>query len=452
VSDGMLTAYRVVAERGDGVVVCADSEDALALLPDNCCHAIVTDPPYGLAFMGRKWDGDVPGPGVWQQCLRVAVPGAHLLAFGSARTHHRLWAAIEDASWGIRGTLTWHYGQGFPKGGDVSKGIDKAAGAERELGPKRVSADGTVAHDGAGKRHSGYERPWRSNPEAVDRNTRVSYPATEDAKKWAGWQANVKPATEFVCLARKPMSEKNLAANVLRWGTGALNIGGRRVGTAQTVTRVAETRFDGSHYAHGQAYRPPFVREYANPPGRVPADLLLSHHPACRVRDCHRDCPVRILDEQSGELTSGRMRAGTQRTTGGGYSGGFPGCATEHDTPGDTGGASRFFPTIECADEDLDFIRFRYCPKASRSERTCGGAVVNRHPTVKPIALMRWLVGLVARPGQMVLDPFAGSGTTGIAAAREGLRYILIEQDAGHAATARKRIAGGPLLAGGEGE
>jgi len=116
--------------------------------------------------------------------------------------------------------------------------------------------------------------------------------------------------------------------------------------------------------------------------------------------------------------------------------------------PGDTGGASRFFPTIEWTGEDLDFIRFRYCPKASRSERTCGGAVENRHPTVKPVALMRWLVGLVARPGQLVLDPFAGSGTTGIAAAREGLRYILIEQDAGHAATARKRIAGGPLLAG----
>ena len=213
-----------------------DCLDVLKTLADCSIDAIVTDPPAGIAFMNREWDRDKGGKADWiqwmqsvaDQCLRVIKPGGHALVWAIPRTSHWTGTAWEDAGWQPRDKIYHVFGSGFPKSLDVSKAIDKTAGAERELGPKRVSADGTVAHDRAGARHEGYERPWRSDPDAVDRNTRVSYPATEAAKQWEGWGTALKPAAEEWWLFRKPLIG-TVAANVLEHGTGGLNIDGCRV-------------------------------------------------------------------------------------------------------------------------------------------------------------------------------------------------------------------------------
>ena len=201
-----------------------DCLDVLKTLADCSVDAIVTDPPYGLSFMGKRWDYDVPTEAVWVECLRVLKPGGHLLAFAGTRTQHRMAARIEDAGFEIRDMIAWVYGSGFPKSLDISKAIDKAAGAEREV-VGSYKATGTARnskHIGA-KTHAAigeYERD-------VDCIFQTA-PATEAAKQWEGWGTSLKPALEPITLARKPLIG-TVAANVLEHGTGGLNIDGCRV-------------------------------------------------------------------------------------------------------------------------------------------------------------------------------------------------------------------------------
>ena len=192
-------------------------------MPDNSVDAIVTDPPYGISFMAKKWDYDVPKVDVWQEAMRVLKPGGHALIACGTRTQHRMVCNIEDAGFEIRDVVSWIYGSGFPKSLNVSKAIDKAAGAEREdMGPTPYANKGRTNNNNA------YGEPTASNQE------RITAPATEAAKQWDGWGTALKPACEFFTLARKPLSEKTVAANVLKWGTGGINIDGCRVGTEET--------------------------------------------------------------------------------------------------------------------------------------------------------------------------------------------------------------------------
>src|ERR1019366_3729378 len=205
--------------------------------------AVVTDPPYGLGFMGKQWDDLPPGLPWAQECLRVLKPGGHLLAFGGTRTSHRLACAVEDAGFEIRDSITWLYGSGFPKSLDVSKAVDKAAGAERE-----VTGTRTVSRDLA---RNGVKGDLLISPGAVHAtDISVTAPATDAAKQWDGWGTALKPAHEPIVVARKPLGG-TVAANVLAHGTGALNIDGCRVGyePADLATRTART---GSHA--GEAY------------------------------------------------------------------------------------------------------------------------------------------------------------------------------------------------------
>lgn len=319
--------------------------------------SIVTDPPYGLSFMGKEWDHQVPGCEYWSKLLDVAKPGAYLLAFGGTRLYHRLAVAIEDAGWEIRDCLSWLYGTGFPKSLDVSKAIDKAAGAEREI---------------IGVRHKRSPNSKYGNGAGTNLETLETVPATDDAKRWQGWGTALKPAWEPIIMARKPF-KGSVAANVLQHGTGALNI-------------------DGCRTAEGT--------------GRWPANLMLD------------GVAGNLLDEQAGERGGGfgargqgGRTYGTNRTFQGdlrtvGY--------------GDSVGASRFF----------------YCPKASKQDRGEG----NNHPTVKPHELMRHLCRLVTPIEGSVLDPFAGSGSTGVAAIAEGFSFVGIELDESYADVARKRL------------
>lgn len=235
--------------------------DCLAVLKTmepNSVDSIVTDPPYGLSFMGKEWDHGVPGVEFWKEALRVAKPGCHLLAFGGTRTYHRLACAIEDAGWEIRDCVMWVYGSGFPKSLDVSKAIDKAAGAERGTAYK-THGNNKVFGKGKGGKVAGIDR----TPGAV-----LSDPhATESAKKWQGWGTALKPAWEPIIVARKPLIG-TVANNVLKHGTGAINVDGCRVGTEDKLVRPAIQR------GKDEAIFPLGAGNQTEPTGRFPANVI----------------------------------------------------------------------------------------------------------------------------------------------------------------------------------
>jgi DNA modification methylase len=454
-----------------------DCLDVLRELPDASVDAVVTDPPYGIGFMGKEWDqpgrygserknGGTPGlhrrvgkydhqrtnlragameagrydftaNGKFQQwckawaaeCLRILKPGGHLVAFGGSRTWHRLAGGVEDAGFEIRDSITWLYGSGFPKSLDVSKAIDKAAGAEREVIGPGINHAAKVKHGGT----------WTGGVYAQDPYTGaqgpvVTAPATEDAARWQGWGTALKPAFEPIVVARKPLTG-TVAANVLEHGTGALNIDACRIG--------GEVRTFGGQERERQTSQSigAFSGERAEVTvaGRWPTNVLLTHSPMCEVcecgergphpvtddcrieLDCVTGCPILALDQQTGTTTS---RIGRPRAAAAGHGWGMTATGTEYD---DTGGPSRFFPA------------FRYEAKAPTSERPRDGDTA--HPTVKPLDLMRWLVRLVTPTGGVVLDPFAGSGTTAEACVTEGFRCIAIEREADYLPLIVQRLA-----------
>jgi len=388
-------------------VILGDCLEVMRHLPDASVDAVVTDPPAGIAFMGKEWDKDKGGRDQWvawmtevaRECLRVIKPGGHALVWAIPRTSHWTGWAWDNAGWEPRDKVVHLFGSGFPKSLDVSKAIDKAAGAERtkRLAPKAghenfVGRDNMKAlrESGVLSGAGGFSRPWMHDPQKVEDAHWNFAPATPAAQQWQGWGTALKPAAEDWWLFRKPLIG-TVAANVLTHGTGAINVDGCRVSHTEAC-RMMAPQVNGLHNEKlRQGGRHKEVLEL-KPDGRWPANVALDEEAAA------------MLDEQ-------------------------------------TGGASRFF----------------YCAKASRGEREAGleglprrqqdesrdpdapgannprnrggGGRGNHHPTVKPLALMRWLVRLVTPPGGLVLDPFAGSGTTGLAARAEGFRSVLIERE-----------------------
>lgn len=401
-----------------------DCLDVLATLPDASVHAVVTDPPYELAFMGRSWDasGVAFNPALWGECLRVLKPGGHLLAFGGTRTWHRLTCAIEDAGFEIRDSIAWLYGSGFPKSHDVGKAIDRAAGAERPVvgvNPNHRPASGVE--------YAGIYTGGNTG------SAQITVPATDAARQWQGWGTALKPAHEPIVVARKPLAG-TVAANVLEHGTGALNIDGCRVvATDKAKFPAGYSKATGAAYAQDEYSKSWTAGEDTNPGARWPSNVVFTHSADCAER-CVAGCPVAELDGQSGTLTSGanptRRSSDKFRDAYGDFTG------QERCTPArgaDRGGASRFFPV------------FRWEAKAPPSERpNVNGAA---HPTVKPLALMRWLLRLVTPPGGTVLDPFLGSGTTAQAARAEGFQCIGIERDETYLPLIRARLSGRPQQA-----
>jgi DNA modification methylase len=404
----------------------ADCLDHMRTMADNAVDAVVTDPPYGLTFMGKDWDKGVPGEVFWREALRVAKPGAHLLASGGTRKFHRLTCAIEDAGWEIRDCIMWVYGSGFPKSLDVSKAIDKAAGAEREC----TREPGRILKRGAAM-----------DSIASTERARFDTPATDLARQWQGWGTCLKPAFEPIILARKPL-DGTVASTVAKWGTGGLNVDGCRV---EITERLPEYRTKGGNHDSPVAFGWNGEREI---PEGERAQSSVRHRASGRF-------PANLVHDGSEEVLAGFPDihgAGGPRDAKGlcGVSGNlFKMAGGDGHRFGDSGSAARFF----------------YCAKASRGEREAGlreahaamrndgrvteidnpyqrGKVLkNHHPTVKPISLMRWLVRLVTPPDGLVLDPFTGSGTTGCAAVLEGKRFIGCELSAEYADIARDRIA-----------
>ena len=418
-----------------GCLLCGKAEKVLPLLPDCCVDAVVTDPPAGIGFMNRAWDHDKGGRDSWidwmagiaAECLRVLRPGGHALVWALPRTSHWTATAWEDAGFEVRDRISHLFGSGFPKSLDVGKAIDKAAGAERA----KVQPGNPPAY----QRSVGTRRPWMDEPDH-----RIDGPAaiTDAAKQWQGWGTALKPACEDWWLLRKPLAEPTVAANVLKHGTGAINVDAARVGMEVESWPVSRSYAPGTMHPGGHGEKQMLG---SCPPGRFPAN---------------------VIHDGSDEVLAGfpETESGAGIKTVAGSNGGGRNAFNDYRRPvggdafvSDSGSAARFF----------------YCAKASRADREegCGGEPLpaeikrgmnasprledghihdgimarNHHPTVKATALMRYLVRLITPPGGIVLDCFAGSGSTGKAAKMEGFRFIGIEAEAEYAEIARRRIA-----------
>ncbi len=414
--------HQIVRHQGRARLYAADCREALKTIPTASIDSIVTDPPYALVsvskrfggddaapaqfgrdglyarasagFMGKAWDTGETAFSIefWAECLRVLKPGGHVIAFGGTRTYHRLAVAIEDAGFEIRDQLAWVYGSGFPKSHDVSRAIDKHLGATPRLVSERATGwNGTLGGKGA---LSGISTP----------DVRREYaPATPEAAEWDGWGTALKPAWEPIALARKPLIG-SVAANVLAHGTGALNIDATRVGDEPRINPPA-----------------------GNKPGGVAFNMSADGMPQdAAPRAAEGRWPANIMHDGSGEVL-------------------------------------QFLPNPETG-------RFFYCPKASNRDRdegceglelkrtggmsaTADGSMLtgagnervterrNTHPTVKPTALMEYLIKMVTPPGGTTLDPFMGSGSTGKAALLAGFKFMGVDSDPEYMPIAEARIA-----------
>ena len=408
----------------------------LARIPDESVDSVVTDPPYNLTarkkggtgtasinldspygrsrigtgnggggFMGKGWDdydafGTPEGGGfqhwceLWsRECLRILKPGGHMLAFGGSRTWHRLAAGIEDAGFEIRDSIAWLYGSGFPKSHNVGVAIDKMLGAERGdvYAEKERVMDNEVYGKGLGVAKL------------------ASVPGSDAAREWEGWGTALKPAFEPVVVARKPLGEKTVAANVLAHGTGALNIDATRI---ETEERHNASSGNTSVVGLGTSWNATETGG-RDALGRWPANVALDESQAA------------ALDEQAPRTGAAAKASGPtlrgRHDTAVAY-GARNGLEGEPAFHGDTGGASRFFYVAPI--DELE-ERFIYGAKAPKSERPVVDGVA--HPTVKSLKVMRWLCRLVTPPGGVVVDPFAGSGTTLEAAYLEGFESIGVE-------------------------
>jgi site-specific DNA-methyltransferase (adenine-specific) len=416
-TEDILTPF---VERSGITVYKGDCVETMRRMPEASVDAIITDPPYGLEFMGREWDGfGTPlsfqtWTEAWaREAYRVLKPGGHLLAFAGTRTYHRMASGVEDAAFEIRDCIAWMYGSGFPKSLDVSKAIDKAAGAEREVRQFIKSATAKAANMQANGQCQDCGK-WKFSPDPCV-CPRDNGPQTEEAVKWFGWGTALKPAFEPIVVARKPLIG-TVAQNVLEHGTGALNIDATRIGVGDDAY---VSNFSG---ARGHADNRDRASDYGMTAGTHPAS---GRWPANVALD---DEAAKLLDEQSGETRSSQSmrgeRAGSIYGNGHGPTG--PDSLRGHT---DTGGASRFF----------------YCAKASKRDRNTNGAA-NTHPTVKPTELMRWMIRLVTPPGGIILDPFGGSGSTGVAAQADSVRCILIEREDEYLQIIRDRLDDGSLF------
>lgn len=533
--------------------VCSDNYEYLKSLNDNSVDSVVTDVPYGLGaepdisevmkawvefgyykpknksgFMGKEWDAFVPQPIIWKEIYRVLKPGGHVIAFFGNRTYDLGVIAMRFAGFEIRDKiqylfddselrqsfidslsneqksvfeqifkngdteLSWNYGQGFPKSLDVSKAIDEKLGTEREIvGVKNNTYDGSIRNPENHKSPAELSNIGKWGLIETPHGQPLNAPSSEEAKKYSGWGTALKPSSEPIVLARKPLNEKTVADNVIKYGTGGINIDRCRIGYEKEDRLLKGGTYGGnrksgegtSMFGNGGK-----SIEYGDlPGGRFPSNLILSHSSGCKflgyekvkgtstgngeaevgeesngaikpIRrgkftdrtdeagletvekwECSDTCPVKLMDEQSGILTSGAMRKSYEYQNNG-FSMGKPAGATKSIHEANTGGASRFYYVAKPSQWERNFGLDNFSDKlksesGANGERHKNSIVTRRiiakniHPTVKPISLMRQLVRLITPPGGVCLDPYAGSGTTGIACKIEGFNCILVDSE-----------------------
>ena len=417
-----------------------DCLEQMKTLEDNSVDSIVSDPPYGISFMAKKWDYDVPSVEVWKEAMRVLKPGGHALIACGTRTQHRMVVNIEDAGFEIRDVVSWIYGSGFPKSLNVSKQIDKAAGAEREV---VGTYDSRGLYDDANR--AGNVNTSGDFLKSVDSVKKKTAPATDAAKQWDGWGTALKPSCEFFTLCRKPLSESTIAKNVLKWGTGGINIDGCRVeGAKPDTTRGASSKASSMAGKLGSQ-----GRIVDDGKGRFPANL---------IHDGSQEVLELFPETKSGAIKPSKHihKGGKGSSLAGSKDGSLNNYLPHQEYKSDKGSAARFF----------------YCAKASKKDRNEGCDELeekdgtqrmnaslerheegreptkraeqsknrNNHPTVKPTALMSYLCRLITPPNGVVLDPYMGSGSTGKAAIREGFSFVGIELDPDYYEIAKARV------------
>ena len=393
-----------------------DCRHGLALLPDNSIDAVLTDPPYELGFMGHAWDrsGIAYDVAMWREALRVLKPGGHMLAFSGSRTYHRMTCAIEDAGFEVRDSIMWVYGSGFPKSLDISKALDKLHGAERQVVGQQYRA--------ATGRDEGY-----GFGESFD----ITAPATLIAQLWEGWGTGLKPAHEPICVARKPMAADTVAANVMAWGVGGINVDGCRiaidpVADASQLRTMSVSQHDGADGWGMNTTRANPAARVLGEEGRWPANFIHDGSPEV----------LAMFPEATGAKAAVRGTEGSPASSG--QVGNFRERVASAEPRGDSGSAARFYQQCQWAQEDLERALFYYCAKASKREKGAD----NKHPTVKPVALGRYLARLICPPGGTLLDLFAGSGSFGIYAKLEGFGFVGFEKDPTSADCANTRLMG----------
>ena len=478
----------------------------------------------GKGFMGKDWDAFIPQPVFWKEVFRVLKHGGHVLSFFGTRTYDWGVMSMRFAGFEVRDCIQWLYGSGFPKSHNISKALDKMEGAEREvIGQSNYSMP--KADNSMGENSYGISGGKLANGTTADRVVAdITAPSTDAAKQWDGWGTALKPANEPIVLARKPL-EKGLsvAENILKWGVGGINIDASRIGFKDDADYKESTQknqhadFGTKPLTNNTVYGDYSMVQPKNyqPEGRFPANIILTHHEDCecigtkKVKsdghhsgkvpdngglynlglkpledkgnihakngkeevenwDCHEDCPIRILDEQSGVSKSSKSaRLYINDTEGRSVKNGASGFRDPNSTYGDKGGASRFFYVAKASKSERNkgLEEFEEKPLAFSNQAKAelkrgnlefngngvtGEGIVghgnkvnmlkNFHPTVKPIKLMQYLVKMITPPNGIVLDPFCGSGTTGVACKIDGFQFVGLEQDPEYAKIAEARI------------
>jgi site-specific DNA-methyltransferase (adenine-specific) len=378
--------------------------------------------------MNKKWDYDVPSTELWVECLRVLKPGGHLLSFSGSRTYHRMVVRIEDAGFEIRDQIMWVYGSGFPKSHNIGKAVDKLQGNDREdLGP---NPNGRPNCEDEQPTTMGGKYKWNN--------------VTKGTSEWEGWGTALKPAHEPIVMARKPLSEKTVAENVLRWGTGGINIDDSRIGTDGGTKRSHQGEYPKNE--NGTEDRSNWARTGHDKielnEGRWPANIIFDEEAG------------QVLDQQSGDIKSTKF-VGKGFSSDNSNKGWKRKSHTQTGERGynDKGGASRFYYCPKASkkdrDEGLDGFEEKPSYMVENGSKTSGlnGEVYerttiskNNHPTVKPTALMEYLIKLITPVNGIVMDPFMGSGSTGKAAVRNGFDFIGIEMDEEYIKIAEARI------------
>jgi DNA modification methylase len=356
-------------------------------LKDNSVDSVVTDPPYEIGFMGKGWDdsGIANNPKLWKEVLRVLKPGGHLLSFSHSRTYHRQAVAVEDAGFEIRDQIMWIYGSGFPKSHNIGKSVDKLQGNEREfvgLGASQPAKSGHFAGSTA------------DSINYTEDKSRYNPPVTKGNSPYEGWGTALKPAHEPIVMARKPLSEKTVAKNVLEYGTGGINIDGCRVSSGDDYSNrnsYTDRETNSSTFQSGGQ-----MKSDPNELGRFPANIIFDEEDNKEEWRRYFYCPKASKKDRDGGMEQLQSKS------------------------------------IKGRDEGQDKTSIAY--KARPTERK------NIHPTVKPTDLMAYLVRLVTPKGGVVLDPFMGSGSTGKASVREGFDFIGIEREDEYMEIAKTRI------------
>ena len=408
-----------------------DNRQTLKTLADNSIDAIVTDPPYGIDFLGKAWDANTGALETYQECLRVLKPGGHILAFSAARTYHHLAVTLEQAGFEIRDQIMWIYSSGFPKSQDIGRSIQRSIGVkETKMGnPNRRVKKNDIPNT---YDHGGLKKEITGDVVCTD----------PEAKKWEGWGTALKPAHEPIALARKPI-KLSIARNAQVWGTGALNIDATRVPYASeqdknAIDHKVPTAAWSGHTIQVDSYeKGEFVKVETNELGRFPSNVIGEILQADYQKYFY--CPkVSRAERHSGFELPPPMFGNVQGCYGADgerFAVGLDARARVETEDKKGNGLDRV-----CESCGVSILKPKDCLCAKKSwVRPIKTG--NNHPTVKPIELMKYLIKLVTPPGGIVLDPFNGSGSTGCAAVELGHEYIGCELDPRYVAISLKRIA-----------